>query len=301
MVSPADPRRRKGAPRSTPSSSSGHDTPRRPRGSGAGGQFADRVFSEPEIVLGSDDVGELDGSKGQEEMARRRDEALKIREQEEEQKRLASEQTVLADLEKSFSSGSDALEGPKIGSTVNDIPSPIQLGGNVKFDEGTIEFPFLSNDLRAMANFFAHVEIPDHHLRNIENADCWGRDVERYQAEFDEWWRTMPTVSRRWLKKNGQAAYEAMLAERDARRAYVDQIRFGEGLVPRHELRDVARMSGFWVQARKLDETSRSRAAQMEFVTSDGRVLNGFSTYMHYRMFEIEDALFGQRKYPRLR
>ncbi len=39
----------------------------------------------------------------------------------------------------------------------------------------------------------------------------------------------------------------------------------------------------------------------MEFVTSDGRVLNGFSTYMHYRMVEIEDSLFGQRKYPRLR
>jgi hypothetical protein len=39
----------------------------------------------------------------------------------------------------------------------------------------------------------------------------------------------------------------------------------------------------------------------MEFVTSDGRVLNAFSTYMQYRMLEIWDAFFNQRKYPRMR
>jgi hypothetical protein len=79
----------------------------------------------------------------------------------------------------------------------------------------------------------------------------------------------------------------------------VDKVRFSQGLIPRSELRDVARLGAFWEQASELDDESRAEAAATEFVTSSGEVLKPLDVVQKYRLWEISGAFFNRVRYSR--
>ena len=74
---------------------------------------------------------------------------------------------------------------------------------------------------------------------------------------------------------------------------------FGLGLIPRSELRSVARLGAFWEQASELDDETRAKAASMRFVTSSGEVVSALDVVIKYRLHEISDAFFNRVRYSK--
>lgn len=281
--------------------------PRQPRGTKDGGRFASGgVSSESEVELVEGQVGyEPDGSKAFEERSR------KSREKETEP---PSESTVdrsggsvplesdAAAFEEEFGVRATEpdpwlkrepdVEEPKPG------PAPIKLGGAVEYAEGSWQYPPPPTlDTAKMAAYWSNVLILDNALQNLENADR-DRDFFAYEEEWQNWLRSNPSPSQRQRRKNPEQ-YVARDAESQARKAIVERVRCRIGLIPRHELRDVARLAAFWEQASGLGEEAESRAAATKFVTSSGQIVKPLDVVVKYRTWEISDAFFNRVRYSR--
>jgi hypothetical protein len=273
---------------------------RQPRGTKDGGRFAPGgVSSESEVELVEDQVGyEPDGSKAFEERSRKSTE--KAVEPSDGSVPLESD---AAAFEKEF--GVRATEPDPWVKRTDDVPSPasaspspIKLGGAVEYAEGSWQYPPPPTlNTAKMAAYWSNVLIPDNALQNLENADR-DRDFFAYEEEYRKWVSTKPSPTTRYRKKHPEG-YAEFLKESLARKAIVDRVQFHLGLIPRHELRDVARLAAFWEQASGLGEESVARAAATEFVTSSGQILKPLDVVQKYRTWEISGALYNRVRYSR--
>jgi hypothetical protein len=303
-------------------------TPRHPRGSSVGGRFAEKkIISEPDVDLEGVELAELDGSRGAEEMARKRDEAIAAARLESD--RDASDPVDTADTDDTASPETPssefvlsddmivlaAMEAEMLGPISDehffedDVDKPhkprnpkqkpsIQLGGKISFSD-TWNFPPSSRvGVEVLADFFARVEIFDGAVSNIENADRWGRDITRYEQEYKTWFDSARAITKRFQRNNPEEA-EQLSSEYKARIEFLNQVRHGAGLIPTSEYRDVARLYGFFLQTRGLPEDEAQQAATREFIDSGGSVVTPLDVTMKYRLWEISGAWFGRQKYPR--
>ncbi len=280
---------------------------RQPRGTKEGGRFAPGgVSSESEVELVEDQVGyQPDGSKAFEERSRKStDKATEP--SPESTVEISSESVSLESdavaFEKEFGvratepdpwvKRSPDVEEPKPG------PAPIKLGGAVEYAEGSWQYPPPpTRDIEKMAAYWSNVLIPDNALQNLENADR-SRDFFLYEDEWRNWLNSNPSPSKRQRRKNPEL-FMARDVEVRARKAIVERVQFRLGLIPRTELRDVARLGAFWQQARGLGEESQARAASFRFVTGTGEVVSALDVVQKYRLWEISDAFFNQVRYSR--
>ena len=276
---------------------------RHPKGDGDGGKFAPKPSMESTVDLGEDQVGyEPDGSKAFEE---RNKKPSKVTEQSTESTVESSSESVPLELdvvafEKEFGVRATAPD-PRV-KRAPDVPppgqKPIKLGGAVEYAEGSWQYPPPPTlNTAKMAAYWSNVLIPDNALQNLENADR-DRDFLLYEKEFDEWRSSQPSPTPRYRKKHPDE-YAVYSTEYDVRQAIVERVQFHIGLIPRHELRDVARLCAFWEQARGLGEESVSRAAATEFVASSGEIVKPLDVVQKYRTWEISDALFNRVRYSR--
>ena len=272
---------------------------RQPRGTKDGGRFAPGgVSSESEVELVEDQVGyEPDGSKAFEERSRKSTE--KAVEPSDGSVPLESD---AAAFEKEF--GARATEPDPWVKREPDVPvppprpAPTKLGGAVEYAEGSWQYPPPpTRDIEKMAAYWSNVLIPDNALQNLENADR-SRDFFLYEEELKKWDDAQPTPTTRYRKKHPDE-YAKYVEESRARKAIVERVQFRLGLIPRTELRDVARLGAFWEQARGLGEESQARAASFRFVTGTEEVVSALDVVQKYRLWEISDAFFNQVRYSR--
>ena len=278
---------------------------RQPRGTKDGGRFAPGgVSSESEVELVEDQVGyQPDGSSAFEERSRKS--AEKATEPSSESAgELPSESVSLESdavaFEKDFGVRATAPD-PRV-KRAPDVPppwqKPIRLGGAVEYAEGSWQYPPPPTlNTAKMSEYWSNVLIPDNALQNLENADR-DRDFFLYEDEFNKWSGTQPSPTTRYRRKHPDE-YAKYVEESRARKAIVERVQFHIGLIPRHELRDVARLAAFWEQARGLGEESVSRAAATEFVASSGEIVKPLDVVQKYRTWEISNALFNQVRYSR--
>lgn len=250
---------------------------RKPRGTRDGGKFAGgRITSEPVIELVEEENGvgyEPDGSKAFEERSRRADDAT-------------TEFSVEPDLE---------VDIPL--ATVIEV-QPIVLGGSQEYDAGSWQYPPPWSDVDELAHFFATVEISDSAVANIEAADKTGRDIFAAEAAFNEWSRSQPGITRRYIKKHPKEA-EEISAEFGRRSARLDKIRLEQGFIPRSELLDVCRLGGFIISCDGLDQDARVKARRMKFKTSSGEFVEAGDVWRKYELREIAEAFFNRVRYQR--
>ena len=253
---------------------------RNPRGSRIGGRFAKVVFSEPNIDLDEGEDAELayqpDGSKAFEERSRRAAEA----------KAVQVSETPSAPIE-------DVAAAPARIEV-----EPIVLGGASQFDSGSWQYPLNSSNVDELAHFFATVEISDAAVANLENADRTGRDIIAAEAEYERWAATQPSITRRFEKKHPEEA-AALSAEHVRRNGRLSKIRFEQGLIPRAELRDVARLGGLILSVDGLDMDARVKARRMKFRMGSGEIVEAGDIWTKYELREIDGAFFNRVKYQR--
>jgi hypothetical protein len=242
---------------------------RQPRGTKVGGRFAPEVTSEAEVELLEESVPLSDGSKAFEERSKKTRDAV-------------TEPVVAPE---------PVVEAPRTTS------DPIKLGGAVEYEESWQYPPAPSRDIEKMAAYWSNVLIPDGALQNIENADR-DRDFFAYEEEYANWVNAKPTPTTHYRKKHPEE-YAKFAEESQARKAVVDKVQFHQGLIPRTELRDVARLGAFWIQASAVDDETRAKAASTEFVTSTGEVVSALDIVQKYRLREIEGAFFNRVRYSR--
>lgn len=242
---------------------------RQPRGTKVGGRFAPEVTSEAEVELLEESVPLSDGSKALEERSKKTRDAV-------------TEPVVVPE---------PAVEPPR---TTN---APIKLGGAEEYEESWQYPPAPTRDVEVMAHFWSTVLIPDGGLANLENADR-DRDFFTYEDEFRKWQNAGPAWTARRRKKYPDE-WAKHSAESLARKAIVNQVQFSQGLIPRSELRSVARLGAFWEQASELDDETRAKAASMRFVTSSGEVVSALDVVIKYRLHEISDAFFNRVRYSK--
>ena len=276
---------------------------RQPRGTKDGGRFAPGgVSSESKVELVEDQVGyEPDGSKAFEERSRKSVEKAAEPSPESAGEPVSLESDAAA-FEKEFGARATEpdpwvkrepdVEEPKPG------PAPIKLGGAVEYEDSWQYPPAPTLDTAKMAAYWSNVLIPDNALQNIENADR-SRDFFAYEEEFGKWRLSHSRHWARGYRKKDPDGYAALMTEYDARKAIVERVQFRLGLIPRTELRDVARLGAFWQQARGLGEESQARAASFRFVTGTGEVVSALDVVQKYRLWEISDAFFNQVRYSR--
>ena len=276
---------------------------RQPRGTKDGGRFAPAgVSSESEVELVEDQVGyQPDGSKAFEDRNRKSAEKATEPSPEPAGESVSLEADAVA-FEKEFGvraiepdpwvKRSPDVEEPKPG------PNPIKLGGAVEYAEGSWQYPPPPTyNIEKMARYWSDVLIPDSALQNLENADR-DRDFFAYEEEYRKWLSANPSPSKRQRRKNPEL-FVARDIEVRARKAIVDQVQFRLGLIPRSELRDVARLGAFWEQARDLSDEPRAKAARVDFKTSSGEVVSALDVVVKYRLAEISDAFFNRVRYSR--
>jgi len=261
-------------------------------------------------------VGDLDGSKGREEMERRRDEAIRQRDDSSAatgvpEDEVLDDEVANADLleiddddDREFNI-EELHNIKKLEATFRKSISPkdveddwevtVKLGGN-KESEYNWRFPPSFRDYKKLLVFWATTAIPDSALMNLYAADRFHRPVEQYEAEFLEWSRQTPNV--RKLKKRDPEAAERISNEWREREAFVERVRSGGGLIPKNELRDAARIGGFWFQAlHQLSEQDRHRAFRTWFELPSGEVVSVGDYLTKYRLEEILHAYFDRTKY----
>jgi hypothetical protein len=301
--------------------------PRVARGSRGGGRFEKyKVSSEPSVDL-EVSVGELDGSRGAEEMARKRDEAIAAKlESSTSDSQTGSDSVDLVDAGEIISPETPSsefvlsddmlvlaeMEARMLGPISdehffeNEVDKPrnpeqkpaIQLGGKVSFSD-TWNFPPSSRvGVDVLADFFARVEIFDGAVGQIENADRWGRDTAPYEQAIVEWRSKNRGITKRFERNHPEEA-KRLSAESRALHAVLDSVRYHAGLIPTSEYRDVARLYGFYLQTRNLPEDERHQAAVREFIDSGGSIVTPLDVANKYRLWEISGAWFGRQKYPR--
>ena len=248
--------------------------PRQPRGNKDGGKFAPGRLSESEVELVEEAVPLSDGSKAFEERSKR-----------------ASEKA--AETVAEHVSAPTVIDEPRMTN------APIKLGGAVEYEDGSWNFPPPpTDDIEKMAAYWSNVLIPDSALQNLENGDCTGRDLFTYDEEHRKWINSGQPLSKRLQRKDPEQ-YAEIEAELKTRVETLRKVQFGLGLIPRSELRDVARLGAFWEQASELDDESRAEAAATEFVTSSGEVLKPLDVVQKYRLWEISGAFFNRVRYSR--
>jgi hypothetical protein len=249
---------------------------RQPRGVKEGGRFAPEVTCEATVDLVEGDEVESvplsDGSKAFEERNKR-------------------------SSEKAAEPVTEHVSAPPLIDESHTTNEPIKLGGAIEYEESWTYPPAPTRDVEKMAHFWSTVLIPDGGLMNLENADR-DRDFFTYEDEFRKWQNAGPAWTARRRKKYPDE-WAKSSAESLARKAMVDKVRFSQGLIPRSELRDVARLGAFWEQASELDDESRAEAAATEFVTSSGEVLKPLDVVQKYRLWEISGAFFNRVRYSR--
>ncbi len=263
-----DPKQPKGASPRKPMSF----VRREPRGTKIGGRFADLVSSETTVELGGDEVAgyQPDGSAAFEERMRRSQEN--------------ATEAVTEIVEPASSPRSE--------------DEPVVLSGAVEYAESW-QYPPVPKDIGSLVSYWSDVALPDSCLANIENADKTGRDFFEADEELKKWDREQPAPTTRYRKKH-PVEYAAYVEEYNRRRAKVDAIKFNAGLIPRSELRDVARIGHLWFQSIDAGETMRDQAWVTKFRLGTGEVVTTKDIVQRYRLNDIYDAFFNRRRYQRL-
>ena len=241
--------------------------PRQPRGTRAGGRFAQRkeVISEPSVDLGAE-LAELDGSKVAEELARKREEAITAA-----AKKVSNVETPRDEAA--------ILEGMEAS-----------LRGNLSDDH------FFESDASRFVDHWARCILHDSALANVQNADRYGRDLTVYEAELEQWKRSQPTLTSRFIRKHPEET-AAVQAEWKARKQYIDRIRYGIGLIELENLRDVTRLHAIWLQTFKMSSQVQTEVALREFVMTSGEVTTILDVEKKYRLSEISSAWFNREKF----
>jgi hypothetical protein len=247
---------------------------RQPRGIKEGGRFAPGgVTSETTVdLVEGDEVGYVpDGSKAFEERSQ------KARED-------------LIDPVTEFQADAPEQKNPKV--------APIKLGGSVEYDSGSWQYPPAPRSVEQLVGFWSDCLISDAAIANVENADCTGRDFFEYEKELERWDDSQPTPTTRYRKKHPEehALYVNELRER---KAIVDKVQFGVGLIPRSELRDVVRIGAAWFQSIEAGESVRDDMYRTKFLLGTGEVVTTKQVLDRYRLNDIYDAFFSRVRYSR--
>lgn len=274
--------------------------PRQPRGTRAGGRFAQRkeVISEPSVDLGAE-LAELDGSKVAEELARKREEAITAA-----AKKVSNVETprdeaaILEGMEASLRgnlSDDHFFESDASRFAPEQKPA-IQLGGRLEMAGGSWQYPPSYSDVEQIVDHWARCILHDSALANVQNADRYGRDLTVYEAELEQWKRSQPTLTSRFIRKHPEET-AAVQAEWKARKQYIDRIRYGIGLIELENLRDVTRLHAIWLQTFKMSSQVQTEVALREFVMTSGEVTTILDVEKKYRLSEISSAWFNREKF----
>jgi hypothetical protein len=276
---------------------------RHPRGTPAGGRFAEkRIISEPDVDLEEAELAELDGSKAAEEMAKKRDEAIAARVGESAQPvdRVDPDALAIEALEASLR---DSISDDHFFDEGSALHNPSQkpavhLGGRLEMASGSWQYPPSYTDVEQIVDHWARCILHDSSLAAVEMADKYGRIdyFPKYEAEFVAWQKDNPSMSARFRRKNPEVA-EARGAEYREWNAYLDRIRYGIGLIPKPEIRDVTRLHAIWLQTMNLPTKDRLEVPLREFVMTSGEVTTILDVEKKYRLSEISPAWFNKVQY----
>jgi hypothetical protein len=145
-----------------------------------------------------------------------------------------------------------------------------------------------------MAQFWAVADIPDEALANIETADRWGRDYEKWLKWFKDWQSGQPLITRRWRRHHTPEEYEAETSKHRTRHALTERVFNRVGFVSRSDMRSVARIGAFYFQAKSHCASTLADARDVYFLLPDGEpVSTGDYVDRHY-LEEIEPAFFNR-------